>query len=148
MANNQSLLPSACVCCRHQRGAIDRLFLWQGDVRVLLAMVKDHEDRRNLARDTGQLGVPAILVVEDNVRFYSSFLPMMYTELMEYSQRMVSEGLNLTQKMLRLRARPKLLLCESFEAAWEYFETYEENILGVLSDFEFPREAPQLGALL
>ena len=91
-------------------------------------------------RDTGQLGVPAILVVEDNVRFYSSFLPMMYTELMEYSQRMVSEGLNLTQKMLRLRARPKLLLCESFEAAWEYFETYEENILGVLSDFEFPRE--------
>ena len=124
---------------RHPRGDIDRLFLWQGDVRVLLAMVKDHEDRMNLERDTGVLGVPAILVVEDNVRFYSSFLPMMYTELMEYSQRLVSEGLNLSQKMLRLRARPKLLLCETFEAAWGYFEKYEENILGVLSDFEFPR---------
>ena len=125
---------------RHPRGDVDRLFLWQGDVRVLLAMVKDLEDRTNVARDTGQLGVPAILVVEDNVRFYSSFLPMMYSELMDYSQRLVSEGLNLTQKMRRLRARPKLLLCESFETAWEYFEKYEENILGVLSDFEFPRD--------
>ncbi len=124
---------------RHARGDIDRVFLWQGDVRVLLAMVKDQEDRMNLARDTGQLGVPAILVVEDSVRFYSSFLPMMYAELMEYAQRLVSEGLNLSQKVLRLRARPKLLLCESFEAAWDYFEKYEENILGVLSDFEFPR---------
>jgi len=125
---------------RHPRGDIDRLFLWQGNVRVLLAMVKDLEDRTNVARDTGQLGVPAILVVEDNVRFYSSFLPMMYSELMDYSQRLVSEGLNLTQKMRRLRARPKLLLCESFETAWGYFEKYEENILGVLSDFEFPRD--------
>lgn len=125
---------------RYPRGDIDRLFLWQGDVRVLLAMVKDLEDRSNVARDTGQLGVPAILVVEDNVRFYSSFLPMMYSELMDYSQRLVSEGLNLTQKMRRLRARPKLLLCESFETAWEYFGKYEENILGVLSDFEFPRD--------
>ena len=124
---------------RNPRGDIDRVFLWQGDVRVLLAIVKDQEDRMNLARDTGQLGVPAILVVEDSVRFYSSFLPMMYAELMEYCQRLVSEGLNLSQKMLRLRARPKLLLCESFEVAWEYFEKYEENILGVLSDFEFPR---------
>lgn len=125
---------------RYPRDDIDRLFLWQGDVRVLLAMVKDREDRTNAARDTGQLGVPAILVVEDNIRFYSSFLPMMYSELMDYSQRLVSEGLNLTQKMRRLRARPKLLLCEDFETAWEYFETYEKNILGVLSDFEFPRD--------
>jgi CheY-like chemotaxis protein len=124
---------------RHQRGDIDRVFLWQGDQRVLLAMVKDQEDRRNLERDTGRMGVPAILVVEDNIRYYSSFLPVIYGELMEHSQRLISEGLNLSQKMLRMRARPKILLCETFEAAWGCFETYEEKILGILSDFEFPR---------
>jgi len=124
---------------RHQRGDIDRVFLWQGDVRVLLAMVKDQEDRRNLERDTGRMGVPAILVVEDNIRYYSAFLPVIYSELMEHSQRLISEGLNLSQKMLRMRARPKILLCETFEAAWGYFEKYEEKILGILSDFEFPR---------
>ncbi len=124
---------------RHGRGDIDRVFLWQGDVRTLLAMVKDQEDRRNLRHDTGRMGVPAILVVEDNIRFYSSFLPVIYTELMAHSQRLISEGLNPSQKMLRIRARPKILLCETFEKAWEYFEKYEENILGILSDFEFPR---------
>ena len=125
---------------RHQRGDIDRVFLWQGDVRILLAIVKDQEDRINLARDTGRLGVPAILVVEDSIRYYSSFLPVIFSELMAHSQRLISEGLNLSQKMLRMRARPKILLCETFEAAWEYFTKYEENILGILSDFEFPRD--------
>jgi CheY-like chemotaxis protein len=124
---------------RHDRSAIDRVFLWQGDVRILLAMIKDQEDRRNLVRDTGRLGVPAILMVEDNIRFYSSFLPVIYSELMDHSQRLLSEGMNLSQKMLRMRARPKLLLCESFEVAWDHFQAYEENILGILSDFEFPR---------
>ena len=123
---------------RQGRGVIDRVFLWQGNVRILLAMVKDQEDRRNVERDTGRLGVPALLVVEDNIRFYSSFLPVIYSELMDHSQRLLSEGLNLSQKILRMRARPKLLLCETFEEAWGYFEKYEENILGVLSDFEFP----------
>src|SRR5262245_56174139 len=73
---------------RHGRGALDRIFLWQGDARILLAMVKDQEDRMNAERDTGVMGVPAILVVEDNIRFYSSFLPVIYSELMSYSQRL------------------------------------------------------------
>jgi len=124
---------------RHGRGDIDRVFLWQGDVRILLAMVKDQEDRRNLRRDTGLMGVPAILVVEDNIRFYSSFLPVIYAELMNHSHRLISEGVNISQKLLRMRARPKVLLCESFERAWNHFRKYEENILAVLSDFEFPR---------
>ena len=125
---------------RHGQGELDRVYLWQGDVRILLAMIKDQEDRQNLERDTGILGVPAILVVEDNIRYYSSFLPVIYSELMQYSQRLISEGLNLSQKMLRMRARPKIILCENFEEAWSHFESYEENILGILSDFEFPRE--------
>jgi CheY-like chemotaxis protein len=125
---------------RHDRGDIDRIFLWQGDVRILLAMAKDEEDRRNVSHDTGRMGVPAILVVEDNIRFYSSFLPVIYSELMKHTQQLISEGLNLSQKMLRMRARSKILLCESFETAWGYFQMYEENILGILTDFEFPRE--------
>ncbi|HXH28229.1 MAG TPA: DUF5752 family protein, partial [Candidatus Polarisedimenticolia bacterium] len=132
---------------RQGRGDIDRCFLWQGDQRILLAMVKDQEDRLNLERDTGRMGVPAILVVEDSIRYYSSFLPVIYSELMAHSQRLISEGLNLSQKMLRMRARPKILLCETFEAAWDYFTRYDANILGILSDFEFPHGGhPDRGA--
>jgi CheY-like chemotaxis protein len=119
---------------------LDRIFLWQGDVGILLAMIKYVEDRLNVAFDTGVAGVPAIIVVEDNVRFYSSYLPVIYTELVDHMQGLMAEGLNLSQKTYRMRVRPKVLLCETFEEAWDYFSTYQEHILGVISDIEFPQD--------
>lgn len=125
---------------RHDVSDIDRIFLWQGDVRILLAIVKYVEDRWNVAHDTGVMGVQSIIVIEDNVRFYSSFLPVIYTELVKQSQSLLHEGMNLSQKLLRMRARPKILLCSNYEEAWEYFTSYEEDVLGIISDIEFPRQ--------
>lgn len=122
-----------------QEERLGRVFLFQGDVRILLAMVKSVEDQRNVAHDTGEMGVPVILVVEDNVRFYSSFLPAIYAEILKHTHGLISEGLNLSQKLLRSRARPRVLLCTSFEEAWENFRLYEEHVLGIISDIEFPR---------
>jgi CheY-like chemotaxis protein len=118
---------------------IDRVFLWQGDVRLVPAIVKSIEDRRNVARDTGEFGVQAILLIEDSVRYYSSFLPTIYAELTHHAQRLLPESVNLSHKLMRLQAQPKILLCGSFEEAWQLFEEYEDNILGVISDIEFPR---------
>ena len=118
---------------------IERAFLWQGDVRLVPAMVKYLEDRRNVAHDSGVLGVQAILVIEDNIRYYSSFLPTIYVELMQHAHHLVPEGVNLSHKLMRLQAQPKILLCTSYEEAWQYFVDYEPNILGVISDIEFPR---------
>ncbi len=120
--------------------ALDRVFLWQGDVRLVPAIVKYIEDRQNVAHDTGVAGVQAILVIEDNVRYYSSFLPTIYAELMHHAHRLVPEGVNLSHKLMRLQAQPKILLCGSYEEAWQYFDLYEDNILGVISDVEFPRD--------
>jgi CheY-like chemotaxis protein len=125
---------------RNDLSAVDRVFLWQGDARILLAMVKSVEDEKNAAHDTHAVGVQVILLVEDNVRYYSSFLPAIYGELLHHSQRLVSEAQNLSEKILRMRARPKILLCNSYERAWEVFGAHEQHILGVVSDIEFPRE--------
>ena len=120
--------------------ALDRIYLWQGDVRILLAIVNDVEDRLNVAHDTGEMGVQAIILIEDNVRFYSSFLPTIYVELMRHSHRLAPEGINQSRRLMRVQARPKVLLCTGFEEAWEYFTTYQSEILGVISDIEFPRD--------
>lgn len=117
----------------------DHVFLWRGDVGILLAMVQQVEDLQNVSHDVGQAGVPAIIVVEDNVRFYSSFLPAIYSEITEHTQRLLAEGLNLSEKMLRMRARPKVLLATDYEQAWSFFEKYESRIMGIISDVEFPR---------
>ena len=120
--------------------ALERIFLWQGDSRILLAITKYVEDKLNVAYDTGVAGVQVILLIEDNIRYYSSFLPTMYTEIINHSQSLITEGVNVAHKILRMRARPKILLCTSFEEAWEYFSAYQEDVLGVISDIEFPQE--------
>jgi CheY-like chemotaxis protein len=123
---------------RYGFGDLERVFVWQGDARILLAMVKLEEDRRNVEFDAS-LGVPVLLVVEDSVRYYSSFLPVIYSAVMKLTQSIVSEGVNLYQRLLRMRARPKILLATTFEEAWSYFTAYQDNIIGVISDVEFPR---------
>ena len=134
---------------RKDTSAIERTFLWQGDARMLVSIVKSVEDWSNAAHDTGSVGVQVIILVEDNVRYYSSFLPVMYTELLHHSQRVIAEGLNLSQKILRMRARPKILLCTTWEEAEQAFERYAEEVLGIISDVEFPRageKVPRAGA--
>jgi CheY-like chemotaxis protein len=134
---------------RKDTSAIERAFLWQGDARMLVSIVKSVEDWRNAEHDTGAVGVQVIILVEDNVRYYSSFLPVMYTELLHHSQRVIVEGLNLSQKILRMRARPKILLCTTWEEAERAFERYAAEVLGIISDVEFPRageKMPRAGA--
>jgi pyruvate phosphate dikinase-like enzyme len=119
---------------------VERAFLWQGDARILQAIVKSVEDWRNVEHDTRAVGVQVILLIEDNVRQYSSFLPLMYSELLEHSQRVIAEGLNLSQKILRMRARPKVLLCTTFDEARSAFNHFGDDVLGIISDVEFPLE--------
>jgi CheY-like chemotaxis protein len=128
---------------------VERVFLWQGDARILIGIVKSVEDWRNVEHATSTVGVQVIILIEDNVRYYSSFLPLIYSELLLHSQRVISEGLNLSQKVLRMRARPKILLCETYEEAMTAFEAYQDDVMGIISDVEFPRDgknSPQAGA--
>ncbi len=119
--------------------SIERAFLWQGDARILPAIVKQVEDRWNADFDCNEAGTQCILVVEDSVRYYSSFLPLIYTEVFAHSHRLVADGINLPHKVLRMRARPKILLATTWEEAVERIDRYGENLLGLVSDFEFPR---------
>jgi CheY-like chemotaxis protein len=118
--------------------ALERAFLWQGDARILLAILKSVEDWRNVGHDAALVGVQVILLIEDNVKNYSSFLPEMYRELLQQSQRIAAEGLNTSQRILRMRARPKILLCTHFDEAERAFRKYGDHVLGIISDVEFP----------
>jgi len=117
---------------------VDRVFLWQGTARILIAIVKYIEDKFNVLHDTRAMGVPVLLVVEDNIRYYSSFLPVIYTELIKQSRRVIQEGINVAHKLVRMQARPKILLSSNFEEAAELVQKYRDYIFGLVSDVEFP----------
>lgn len=124
----------------HDLSHIERTFLFQGDIHILFAIVKYVEDRMNVEHDVDVMGVQTIIVIEDNIRYYSSFLPSIYTEVMQHTRSLVPEGVNLSHKLLRIKARPKILLCDTYEEAWDYFWTYRDNVLGIVSDVEFPKD--------
>jgi CheY-like chemotaxis protein len=117
----------------------DKVFIWTGDFRIIIGIIKYFEDKLNVEHDSKIVGVQSVIVIEDSVRYYSAFLPIIYTEMLKQSQRLISEGINLTHKYLRMRARPKILLCTNYEEAWDYFERYKELVLGIISDIAFPR---------
>ncbi len=136
---------------RSEVEAFDHVFIWQGDFRILLAIIKLIEDSMNAEHDTKVMGVQTILLVEDNIRFYSSYLPMIYTELVRQSQSLIDEGMNIAHQIMRMRARPKILLATKFETAWDLYVKYEKHMLGVITDIEYEREGekdPRAGAEL
>ncbi|HPR64764.1 MAG TPA: DUF5752 family protein [Thermoanaerobaculia bacterium] len=119
--------------------SIDKVFYWSGDSRLLLAVVKYVEDLMNIDNDSGA-GVQSILVVEDSPRFYSMYLPILYTEIMTQTRMLISESANDLERLLRMRARPKILLAETYEEAMEIIRKQKNKLLAVISDLRFPRQ--------
>ncbi|MDO8803390.1 MAG: PEP/pyruvate-binding domain-containing protein [Elusimicrobiota bacterium] len=115
----------------------DGVYLWSGDTRIFSAIINIFEDAYNMEQDS-KVGVQAVLLVEDNIKFYSSYLPVIYTELLKQTQIVMTEELNPAKKILRLRARPKVLFCTNYEEAWAIYDKYKTNLLGVITDIEYP----------
>lgn len=120
---------------------IDRIFVWNGDSSIFLAMIKSVEDSHNAAEDTRIAATRVILLVEDSVRYYSRYLPGLYRVLMQDMQKLIAgEDIDARFKILRMRARPKVLLATSWEEALSLYDRYREFILCVISDVEFQRD--------
>ncbi len=117
---------------------VDYVFSWLGNADVLLAIIKLIEDKMNAPYDVCEIGVQAILLVEDSTRFYSSVLPHLYKFLVSQARIFSTEALNDHEKMLRMRGRPKVLLARTYEEAIELYDKYAGNMLGIISDVRFP----------
>lgn len=119
--------------------AIDYVFSWLGTADLLLAITKLVEDKMNAIHDINEIGVQCILLVEDNIRFYSSYLPNIYKIILKQSKSFMFEALNEHQKMLRMRGRPKILLATTYDEAIEIYNLHKDNLLGVISDISYKK---------
>lgn len=119
------------------RSGIDYMFSWHGNADLIIAIIKIIEDRMNADNDILGVGVQSILLVEDSVRYYSTYLPAVYKIVLQQSNEFLKEALNEQQMTLRKRARPKILLATNYTEAVELYERYKHNLLGVISDVGF-----------
>lgn len=118
---------------------IDGVLLWRGDVRLFLAIIRLLEDRRNAAHDAQVGGVRSIILVEDSVPFISSYLPLVFSALTRQTDQLIAQSLNLDQRLLRRRLRPRLRLATTYEEGWALYQASADHVLAVISDVRFPR---------
>ena len=120
----------------------DYVFCWLGNTNLILSIIKLIEDKMNIEHDIEEAGVQMILLVEDNIRFYSSVLPNLYNYILQQSKNFSTEALNPHAAAQRKRGRPKVVLATNYEEALQIYEKYAENTLGVISDTRFPMQTP------
>ena len=124
--------------------AIDYVFCWLGNANLLLAIIKLIEDKMNAEHDVEEIGVQTILLIEDSIRYISSYLPNLYQIVMKQSREFSKEALNEHQRMLRMRGRPKILLAKTYEEAIALYEKYKHNMLGIIADVSFKKNSSSL----
>ncbi len=125
---------------------IDRIFVWNGNSNVFLAMIKYIEDKKNVARDTQNGNVRVVLLVEDSIQYYSRYLPILYTTIMTQTQILVQEDAkDELHKILKMRARPKVILADNYEDAVKIINIYRRYMLCVISDVKFEKEGIEDG---
>ena len=122
---------------KEDRNCVDYIFSWNGNADLILAIIKLIEDNMNAERDIFGSGVQCIMLVEDSVRYYSTYLPAIYKLVLQQSAEFLKEALNEQQQKVRKRARPKILLATNYADAVALYEKYKRNMLGIISDIGF-----------
>ncbi|MBR2167355.1 MAG: phosphoenolpyruvate synthase [Paludibacteraceae bacterium] len=122
---------------KQDKSNVDYLFNWNNSTDLIIAIIKLIEDRMNAEHDILQEGVRAILLVEDSIRYYSTYLPLLYKLVLQQNSIAIRDALNEKQQLLRKRARPKVLLATCYDEAVELYNQYGKNMIGVISDVGF-----------
>ena len=116
---------------------IDYFFSWNNSTDLIIAIIKLIEDRMNAEHDILEEGVRDILLVEESVRYYSTYLPLLYKLVLQQNTIAIRDALNEKQQLLRKRARPKVLMATCYDEAIEFYERYGKNMIGIISDIGF-----------
>ena len=77
----------------------DYVFCWLGNTNLIMSIIKLLEDKMNIEHDINEAGVQMILLVEDNIRFYSSVLPNLYNYILAQSKRFSTEALKVPGRL-------------------------------------------------
>lgn len=125
---------------REDLSAIDYVFCWLGDASLILAIIKLIEDKMNAEFDIENIGVQAIILVENSIRYMSAYFPSIYRIVLLQSLDFQKEALNEQQQMLIMRGRPKILFANNYNDALDLYKKYKYNVLGVISDISYKKD--------
>ncbi|MBO7643742.1 MAG: phosphoenolpyruvate synthase, partial [Bacteroidales bacterium] len=105
--------------------SIDYVFCWNYNTDLIIAIIKLLEDSLNADSDILEHGVQAILLVEDSIKYYSTYLQALYSMVLQQNTEAIKDALNEQQQIQRKRSRPKILLATNYQDAASMYEKYK-----------------------
>jgi hypothetical protein len=119
-----------------------KIVTWNGDGKIILTIIQLIEDSVNIQKD--QLLATHgryVLLIEDSIQYYSTYLLLLYDEIHGFLQSMLSDSLSEEQRILRLSTRPVLLHAQDFDSAENLYHTYKDRIIGIITDNNLDHES-------
>jgi len=114
---------------------IDKTFTWNGDGKIILAIVQSIEDSINLEEDKSIFEeCRCILLIENSIQFYSTFLLVIYDEIWDFANSVMQDDMNVEQRILRYNRRPYVVYALDFDEGKTLYEKYKDNLLCIITD--------------
>ena len=113
---------------------ISKIFTWNGDGKILLSIVQLFEDIKNLEASSSDEPKRSILLIEDSIQHYSSYLTLINDEVDSHLRQTIDKNMNFEQKELRYKNRPFLIHAATFSEGEMFYDKHKEDIICIVSD--------------
>ena len=113
---------------------ISKFFTWNGDGKIILSIVQSFEDVKNLETTSFDKTKRIILLIEDSIQHYSTYLTLINDEINKYLKETINKKLSCEQKTLRYKSRPFIYHTTSFSDGEKFFNKNKDSIVCIISD--------------
>jgi hypothetical protein len=120
---------------KNTENIFSKILTWNGDGKIILTIIQLIEDSVNIQKDsTLAAHSRCILLIEDSIQYYSTYLLLLYDEIHDFLESILSDSLSEEQRLLRLNNRPTLLHAQDFETGEKLYQINKNIIVGVITD--------------
>ena len=117
---------------------IDSYFTWNGDGKIILTMVQYLEDKINGALLSATHEYDVLLLVEDSIHAYSTYLNEIYDELHRHLDAILPPEASDEERLEHWRKRPFILHTTTLRGARHLLALHTGHLLGVITDNHLP----------
>lgn len=120
---------------KNSEHVLNKILTWNGDGKIILTIIQLIEDSVNIQKDPSLTTYGrCVLLIEDSIQYYSTYLLLLYDEIHSFLEGILSDSLTEEQRTLRLNHRPVLLHAQDFETGVNLYQTFKNNIIGIITD--------------
>jgi hypothetical protein len=133
IGNNISTLLK--IAQKDNQTTISKILTWNGDGKIILAVIQSFEDAVQLMQDDSfAQQCRCLLLIEDSIQYYSTYLLLLYDEILNFLKSTMQDSMSEEQRMQRLKRRPIILHTLSIDEGEKIYQQYKENIIGIITD--------------